>query len=928
MTNFAARAAAFLAGVAAVAAVLALLITSPGDTQQRDLYFPLFVDRVIESTVYPLWSPQSTLNIGGAGRLPLTLALVGVARVFDLSDASYGRLLILWVAFAGYAAAFTGYLLFARWRPTRRRWPDTLGAMVAGFVFVINPWTIVKLEHAWMLAPWALMPLALGMVAEGTRSGRRGWIVGSALLMAVLGATQPHYLAFTGVFVLVWTAVMVSRHRGLRTTLVDLGTWGGVVLLGGAYFLAPYFAVQVLGGSSNPAYTLMDQTRTMAMFQDLPNTLLGSANHNWRAAVVPAAADRLAWELAGWLVALLPVAALISRAWRRPAVFFALAGYGAVALAVASAWAPTADLYQLAVNQVPGGWLLREPDKLSGIVVWSQAMAAGVVVSALLGGAGGVRAGARRWAPRAGLAAYVIAALALHASPAAAAVLWNPEQRGYVPVMLPSDYRRVLAAVDADAFRDGRVLVASSDERSPDWDRRRILRMIETLSLASASVGGDTRSPVPPAPVQGRWFEFFYAAGAEEALEAARRAGFSHILVVRDYPAGVRTAEALAGRDDLEVIDTGANLWAARLAPQSQPRVGAARPVVVDRLDVQPATDEAAILANHTAGLRLPDGIQPRARGADAAIDLAFARLDEQRLTAVTPWFGTRGRTERWIWGEVYADERQSWLRELKRAGLESWEADYGLGLALAPPDELREELVVHLPVKPEGRVWLRVFASPQSAWIEVRADGTVRRVSTRSATSGWRWIDLGELADERLGIVPGPGFEAVNVVAAPPAGWSPAAPGPSDRFIQPQVSYTRLSASVYEAQLSGADGLAFIVLREGFDPVWRAHADTPVIGPFLTDGLWNGYIVEVQGPTKVRFEYGAARWYDAGIGISIGTVAALALWTIGFAALRRARRRVGAPRRANRGRAQGRHQAAPRPGRCSLSFSEGRGLG
>ena len=899
MNSFASRAAAFLAGAAAVAAVLALLITSPGDTQQRDLYFPLFVDRVIESTAYPLWSPQSTLNIGGAARLPLTLALVSVARVFDLPDASYGRLLILWVAFAGYAAAFTGYLLFARWRQSRRRWPDTLGAMVAGFVFIINPWTIVQLEHAWMLAPWALMPLALGMVAEGTRSGRRGWIVGSALLMAVLGATQPHYLAFTGALVLVWTAVMVGRGRGLRTTLEDLGVWGAVALFGGAFFLAPYFAVQALGGSPNPAYTLMDQTRTIAKFQDLPNTLLGSANFNWRDAVVPAAADRLAWQLAGWLVALLPAAALISRAWRRPAAFFALAGLGAALVAVASAWPPTADLYQRAVNQLPGGWLLRGPDKLGGIVAWSQAMAAGIVVSVLLGDAGGLRSGVRRWAPRAALVAYVIAALALHASPAAAAVLWDPARRGFVPVPLPADYRRVLASVDADAGKDGRVLVAASNERSPDWDPGRILRMIEPLSLSSSSLGGDTRSPVPPAPVQGRWFEFFYAADAEHALDAARRAGFSHILVVRDYPAGIEAAEALAGRDDLDVIDAGANLWAARMAPRSRPRVSAARPVVVDRLEVRPTPDEAAILANHTAGLGLPDDIRLRARSDVAAIDLAFARLDEKRLTPVTPWFGVRGRSDRWIWGEVYADERQSWLEELERVGLESWEADYGL--ALAPADELREELVVHLPAKPEGRAWLRVFASPKSAWIEVRSGTSVQRVSTASTASGWRWIDLGALGDAHIGIVPGPGFEAVNAVATPPAGWSPVAPGPSDRFVQPQVSYTQSSASAYEAHLSGPDGLAFIVLREGFDPVWRAQSARAVIGPFLTDGLWNGYIVEVKGPTTVRFEYGAARWYDVGIGISIGTVAALVLGAVGIEARRRTRRAGAARRRLSR---------------------------
>ena len=50
---------AFILGLAIVAAVYGLIITQSGDLQQRDLYPSLFVERVVEHSVYPLWSPRA-----------------------------------------------------------------------------------------------------------------------------------------------------------------------------------------------------------------------------------------------------------------------------------------------------------------------------------------------------------------------------------------------------------------------------------------------------------------------------------------------------------------------------------------------------------------------------------------------------------------------------------------------------------------------------------------------------------------------------------------------------------------------------------------------------------------------------------------------------------------------------------------------------
>ena len=85
------------------------VITTPGDLQQRDLYPSLVLDRVVEHSVYPLWSPRETLNIAGTGRLPITLALVGIAKAIGLDGATYARLIVLWIAGVGYVSAFAAF---------------------------------------------------------------------------------------------------------------------------------------------------------------------------------------------------------------------------------------------------------------------------------------------------------------------------------------------------------------------------------------------------------------------------------------------------------------------------------------------------------------------------------------------------------------------------------------------------------------------------------------------------------------------------------------------------------------------------------------------------------------------------------------------------------------------------------------------------
>lgn len=892
--------AAFILGLAIVVAVYGLVMLKPGDLQQRDLYPSLFLERVVEHSVYPLWSPRGTFNIAGTGRLPITLILVGFAKLFALDGSTYARLIILWIVFVAYTSGFFGFSLLSRWR-RQRGGSIPVGALVCGLVAAVNPWTIARLEHSWMMAQWAVVPIVVGAFAEGLRTGRKRWILGSALLMAAFGTAQPHYLVITTGVVFLTAAVVAVYGTGKPVRhLADLGLWVLILLPLSAHFIAPYAAARLLAGTGDPAYTLTDQTlTTISRFQDLPGTLLGTGNFNWQDVLAPPGRERVIWSMAAWIIALIPLGAILLTGWRRPAIALAAGGYLVAVLLSMSHWEWTAEMFQRAVNDVPGFWVFREPDRTTGLVVWSQALALGMVATSLTAWRGPRLRAVGRWA----LMAYLAAAAAFHAAPATVNALWKSDESNYVPKPFPEDYRRVLQAVDRSAGPNGRILVASSDERAPNWDKTRIVRLMEASSIASPSITGDTRSPVPPSPVSGRWFEFFYSLPGDEAVAAARNAGFDRIVVVRDYDVGERTFSAISQAPGVRDVSAGPNIWAGELSEGGAPTIETGLPILATDLTLTTDAREVAVLANHSAALEHPGAFITSASTAEAAIEQSFAELGPSGVRPVTDWFEFRSRRGGWIRGGAYADERQSWQAELHRLGLESWSADYDLGIAFAPPGEARDRMTINTrdargrtTVRTEEAgasriytyhaptVWLRVFRSPESDWIDLEWRNGRKRIETRSPEPAWRWVEIGAIGSETIAVVPGPGLAAVNAVAFAPAGWSPEDRSPPVQFVHAEVEYQRLSATRYAASLTSEQGLVFVLLREAYDPLWRAKLDGRSIKPVLADGLWNGYVIPVAegGVTNVTFEYSAQRWYDVGIGISLASALTLgALWAI-----------------------------------------------
>ena len=303
--------------------------------------------------------------------------------------------------------------------------------------------------------------------------------------------------------------------------------------------------------------------------------------------------------------------------------------------------------------------------------------------------------------------------------------------------------------------------------------------------------------------------------------------------------------------------------------------LGAAAPLLestnavwVDGLEAAP-DDAAGILANHRARPALPESVSPPQPTADAV----FAIDDDVALLPVTGWFGFHGSLGGWTRSGAYADERQTWLKQLAREDLEDWASDYGLGLAFAKPEGVREALVIDTPGHRDRAVWLRLFTSPRSTWIDVAASRGSVRLTTRSATSGWRWMPgwprggWRRQRDRRTGAGSGqhPGRRAYGVAPRNRARPDPARPAAHRRYGAKANAdrghgarrrrLVRSSSSARPTIPPGSLGWTGKRSRR----CWRTASGT---------GTW----VPVTDGAALTFEYAPQRWYDIGIAIAAVT--------------------------------------------------------
>ena len=884
-------------GLVVVLAVWSRLLTTPGELLQRDLEYPLFAVDVLDD-FYPMLASDGRSALGHMSLTPV----VGLAgAVVELIGGTSGAMIRALVVGQSLAAFTTMYFLFQLLAGKARRSAAATGAgaLAAGLFYSLNPWAMARVEHLGLLLGYSLLPLVLGLAILAVQRRSLRMVVGSGLAFW-FAAASPHYLVFTAAILTGLAAYHVGRSRSREEAglVLRLGAGGVATIVGLEMFLIlPALASSWMsGGLPAEIAANAEDVAIGGGSGSLLSVLTLTNNPVWADEMQPESQARWTWQM----IALLPVSALVwvtaSRKFRpRVGVLLIVLAGAALMLEVLVQREAGSGISGFAISRIPGGRALREPDKLSGLLVMAFAWGVGGVVSVL---ALSLKDPTRRMAERVGapglLLAVAIAMLAI-VTPAIRHFLWTDEVANWLPHRWPAGYEQPILALRAEEG-SVRVIVFERDERVPVWDGTRVLRQPVSRSLAGVPVVGWRHSG------NSVFLTAISQLEMEQLAPIFRAAGANRLLVVHDTREGSELNELVATSDGFEMLVEGeyATLYSVREAPTRlgfaaviwQPVYGL-NGVVGNGVSV----DAPTLIMVADAGLSgcpaeltvLPVvGSEPTS---DAMPPCTLPeRLIRMRPDAgkVTGWEATGGS----------AAELSRWVQATGRHDLSVREYDYGLGFAWIEPGLLgiRESIFTVGPVAAGTQLHLRALVGRSAASLEVEAlDASGAVVGrTRIAAGGavrMEWVPI-EAGDGggwlRLRITAAEGFGAVNVVGLGRS-WSGAAPveGPSESD-PPSVRVERETRTELRARIEGAADTFALVVNENYSPVWRALYPGGEARPFPVGYARMGFVIPALGEYEVRIAFVPQHWHDLGLLLS-GFVLTIAAGYLVWPVVRRA---------------------------------------
>ncbi len=337
-----------------------------------------------------LWSNPNFFNLS---RAPLVALLLLVGWLLGLGAEGLYPLLV-WglgtVGVVGVIRLWQGHRQ-SEDSQTTLPWVTRWGVLaVVGGVYLHNPWVVHRLQHIYLLAGWALGPWVLHQCERALWADNReiwspqtlGRLLRGALLWVLAGAAVHWWFYLGGV--LAWAVAWRSVDRRptdapVPWAWVRLGALGGMVLGLSLHFLLPMLLAS--GGGAGP--TNINTVDTIGLFSRMSDwrRVLTVSGYWW--SDVPRADTGLWWGGSwAWLGVVIAsgAATALWRRWLRPWV-----GLGVVLLGLSmGTQGPLRGLLLWLVFDGPLagaiGFIFRDPDKLSGLVliVYSLCLGSGL----------------------------------------------------------------------------------------------------------------------------------------------------------------------------------------------------------------------------------------------------------------------------------------------------------------------------------------------------------------------------------------------------------------------------------------------------------------------------------------------------------------------------------------------------------------------
>ncbi len=524
------------------------VVSTPGELVQGDLEYP-FANEFWTRPYTSGWDTSYGSTLVNIQRT-FTYAPWGLAaQAFDLSTEAASKFHWLSWQLLAVAAGYAGARLLLG-AQIRARHPVAVraGLLLAGLFWALNPWALARWEQLGVHVSAVLLPLLMGLVVSAARAetarARAHRALAAAATLAFAVSTSPHYMAIGALLALGWFVVAVTTARADRRSAATTA----VVFAGGyavfaAFTLVPFAAALVGGSPAAPGYLdSLQETPSFENRHSILDTLALTGHHFFGPYLKPAAAALPGWHAA----ALLPAALVAYALWRQPGqrrmLAYAAAAGGVTALVqIASRLDATSAAYQHVVFNVPFGWVLREPNKFSGVLA----------VAYLPGIALAPAAFARDAPPRLpAIGAVQTAALGIVLAafmlPGIGRMMWDTHGISLVPERFPASFHSLPAEIDRrNAQGASRTFLALWDLRLPSWSSNRVLGNLEGLAVTTPYAASGNSAV-------GARLRVLLERDPAHAVDVARAQGVARVLVATGTPRGQATARRLRQTEGFE----------------------------------------------------------------------------------------------------------------------------------------------------------------------------------------------------------------------------------------------------------------------------------------------------------------------------------------------------------------------------------------
>ncbi len=850
------------------------MLTTGGDHLNRDLSYPLTIEAFI-ADFFPIIASD---GLPAFPHLSMGPTMVGSALIGGMARASTGTLLGLIVfvhALLAFAAAFWAFGYMAN-RKIASENSLLIGRVVAGITYAVNPWILGRIEHLGLAMGYAIFPAAMAMTLHAYRRGsaRRAVLAGGIFAFV---AASPHVLLASVVIVgsLVTTRLITLPNERRRTLALTTITVGATALFT-SFAWIPIAASTIHAGSIPRA--LAAATGDIAVGNSTISwidALTLSANPQWSTELGALGTGRLAWRIAGLMMAASMIFAAVWRPTRRGAIPLVVSAVTVMLFIGLTQHPESHGWLESAVGTFPGSRGLREPDKYSGLIALAIAASLGSIAMFL----------ANRWANTKSLDRLTISILGGLLSitfvawiiPAEKHFLWGHATGVWTPIHLDPGYRQGMDFIREEHPQPQRILIFEQDERRPYWDPDRVLRPLVTRSLSPLQVTGSrTISTVKPLALVQSLTETSLTA-AISAYQADRT------LVVTDTKEGQELRDRLADLEQFKLLYQNNVLAYFEFRHQPSPsghNTPWASVTGIRGLATGNATSLVVDVAPNTCSRSSLSEVPPAAPGTDGRAVALACHPSESFVNIRT----SANTSQDWEYADGTPSGFRRWLATLKVENLRVMDLDYGLGMSWIRRDERTVKsspLLIRIPVEPTGHreIYARVLVGSNVAHLEMRLRGSSVSSNTLdiSDTGPPRlvWVPVGSVTDPgnepvTLEITTGHGFAAINTIAVSDQPLKPSRPGHSypsylGRYIPGSDGTTSHRHRVHVTQAP-----AIVTLGFPYDSGWVASTSLGSFSALPVGGGLSGFLIEDTDTVEIDVDYVFQPWYFAGIVVSV----------------------------------------------------------